>query len=91
MNQRHTTMRYCEEDVVEFFKDLRAQVTYPIVHGDPLLIIYDLLCVLNVPERKIMDWFGSRGYMHVARNRIVEPRVFERALHAIMEDEHEEE
>lgn len=85
------SLRFDDADVVDFFKDLRSQPTYPIVHGDPLLIIYDLLCVLNVPERKIMDWFGSHGYMHVARNRIVEPRVFERALRSIMEGEHEEE
>ncbi len=68
------------EELKQFFYELREQGTYPIVHGDPLLHIYDLLCVLGVNERVILDLFGVRGYLHVARNRYVEPAMLDKVL-----------
>ena len=78
-------LHFSTDDVRDFFLDLRSQPTYPLVKGDPLLLLYDLLCVLNASETDIAEWFGVRGYLHVARHRFVQPTQFEKALEAIME------
>lgn len=84
-SDRQMRLQFCPSDVRNFFLDLRSQPTYPLVKGDPLLLLYDLLCVLNASETDIAEWFGVRGYLHVARHRFVQPTQFEQALEAIME------
>jgi hypothetical protein len=79
------------KDVEDFLLELRSQPTYPVVRGDPLLLLYDLLTTLNVSEEAIARWFGPRGYLHVARHRMVQPRQFEQALQLIMEVDEDEE
>ena len=79
------------KDVEDFLLELRCQPTFPVVRGDPLLLLYDLLTTLNVSEETIARWFGSRGYLHVTRHRMVQPRQFEQALQLIMEVDEDEE
>ena len=79
------------KDVEDFLFELRSQPTFPVVRGDPLLLLYDLLTTLNVSEETIASWFGLRGYLHVARHRMVQPRQFEQALQLIMEVDEDEE
>jgi len=78
-------IRFDPKDVEDFLFELRSQPTFPIVRGAPLLLLYDLLTTLNVPEDVIAKWFGPRGYLHVARHRMVQPGHFEEALQFIME------
>jgi len=73
------------KDVEDFLLELRCQPTFPVVRGNPLLLLYDLLTTRNVSEEAIARWFGPRGHLHVARHRMVQPRQFEQALQLIME------
>jgi hypothetical protein len=82
---RLMAIEFDPKDVEEFLLELRSQPTFPVVRGDPLLLLYDLLTTLNVSEEAIASWFGPRGYLHVARHRMVQPRQFEEALQLIME------
>ena len=79
------------KDVEDFLLELRCQPTFPVVRGNPLLLLYDLLTTLNVSEEAIARWFGPRGYLHVARHRMVQPRQFEQALQLIIEVGEDEE
>jgi hypothetical protein len=79
------------KDVEDFLLELRSQPTFPVVRGNPLLLLYDLLTTLNVSEEAIARWFGPRGYLHVTRHRMVQPRQFEQALQLIMEVDEDEE
>jgi hypothetical protein len=79
------------KDVEDFLLELRCQPTYPVVRGDPLLLLYDLLTTLNVSEEAIARWFDPRGYLHVARHRMVQPKQFEQALQLIIEVDEDEE
>jgi hypothetical protein len=87
---RTITARFRSDEIADFFFELRQQTTYPIVQGDPLLLLYDLLCVMNVPEQQIAEWLGPRGYMHIARHRFVQPAAFESALQQVLEVNDEE-
>jgi hypothetical protein len=82
---RLMAIEFDPKDVEDFLFELRSQPTFPVVRGDPLLLLYDLLTSLNVSEEAIARWFGPRGYLHVARHRMVQPRQFEEALQLIME------
>jgi hypothetical protein len=88
---RLMAIEFDPKDVEDFLFELRCQPTYPVVRGDPLLLLYDLLTTLNVSEEAIARWFGPRGYLHVARHRMVQPRQFEQALQLIMEVDEDEE
>lgn len=68
------------DELQQFFLELREQRTYPIVQGNPILLLYDLLCTLGLSERTIYNLLGVRGYLHVARNRFVEPGMFNLAI-----------
>ena len=88
---RLMAIEFDPKDVEDFLLELRCQPTFPVVRGDPLLLLYDLLTTLNVSEETIARWFGPRGYLHVARHRMVQPRQFEQALQLIMEVDEDEE
>ena len=88
---RLMAIEFDPQDVEDFLFELRCQATYPLVRGDPLLLLYDLLTTLNVSEEAIARWFGPRGYLHVARHRMVQPRQFEQALQLIIEVGEDEE
>ena len=88
---RLMAIEFDPKDVEDFLLELRCQPTYPVVRGDPLLLLYDLLTTLNVSEEAIARWFGPRGYLHVARHRMVQPRQFEQALQLIIEVGEDEE
>jgi hypothetical protein len=82
---RLMAIEFDPKNVEDFLLELRCQPTFPVVRGNPLLLLYDLLTTLNVLEEAIARWFGPRGYLHVARHRMVQPRQFEQALQLIME------
>jgi len=50
---------------------LRALPTYPVVHGDPLRLLYDLMNALNMPEEEISRYGEPRGYTRIAKVRRV--------------------
>jgi len=87
---RTVVARFKSDDIADFFYDLRQQATYPIIHGDPLLLLYDLLCTMNISEDQIAQWVGPRGYLHIARHRFVEPVAFDNALQQALEVDDEE-
>lgn len=77
-------LHFNPEDVRDFFLELRSQKGFPNLKADTLLALYDLLCVLNVREERIAEWFGPRGYLHVARFRCYSPSgLIDRAFKAI--------
>jgi len=88
---RLMAIEFDPKDVEDFLLELRCQPTFPVVRGNPLLLLYDLLTTLNVSEEAIARWFGPRGYLHVARHRMVQPRQFEQALQLIIEVGEDEE
>jgi hypothetical protein len=88
---RLMAIEFDPKDVEDFLLELRSQPTFPVVRGDPLLLLYDLLTTLNVSEEALARWFGPRGYLHVARHRMVQPRQFEQALQLIVEVDEDEE
>lgn len=80
-------LQYDPREVREFFFDLRSQPTYPVVHGDPLLLLYDLLTVMGVPEPEVYDYLGPRGYLRVAKVRRVDAT---RLAHILLGDPEED-
>ncbi len=86
MSEKHTLRRveYDPKEVWEFFTELRAQPTYPVVHGDPLLLLYDLMTVLNFSDQGIYEYIVPRGYLRVAKTRRVSPT---RLTHILLEQE----
>ncbi len=79
------TLLFNERDVADYFEELKNHDSYPILQGDPLLLIYNLLRVLNIPEKKILEWIGPWGYLHIAHNRFLDARCLEDALECIIE------
>ncbi len=40
-DQYKRRLEYDSREVADMFQDLRAQPTYPVIQGDPLLLLYD--------------------------------------------------
>jgi len=84
-------LQYDAKEVRKFFFDLRSQPTYPIVHGNPLLLLYDLLTVMGVPEPEIYEYLGPRGYLRVAKVRRVDATRLTQILFGDLQEASDEE
>lgn len=87
----HKRLTYNWDELVQLFLELREQPTWPVLNGDPLLIVYDVLTTLRMSEREIFDLLGIRGYLRVARCRQVSVPILDKALNALMEGNDDEE